>query len=68
VEGILNGQIPLIQAYLSNRFGKSAGQLETIMSYGIDETLSLLHEREMQQASLLLSNMVCTSCVHPYAD
>ncbi|ELT89138.1 hypothetical protein CAPTEDRAFT_221770 [Capitella teleta] len=57
IEALLNGQLPLIQAHLSERFGKKAAHIETIIAYGLDETISLLHDRDMNQASRLLINM-----------
>lgn len=59
MEGILNGQMALAQAYLSSRFGNDAADLAVVIATGLEEVLHLLQDRDLKQASLLLANMVC---------
>ncbi len=58
MEGILNGELPLLQTYLLRRFGRSSSDLATIIETGLEEALAFLHDRDVASARNMFINMV----------
>ena len=57
-EGILNGDLNFLAAYLTQRFGKSAADFSRIIEAGLNEAYVFLQEREIEYARKIITNMV----------
>ena len=57
-EGILIGELPFLQKYLTQRFGAEKAEWMNIINTGLSETLIFLQEKEMVYAKKMLQNMV----------
>lgn len=57
-QGIVDGEVPLLQLYLSHRFGAENADLSYIVSVGLAEAVVNLRERELGWAEKIFRNLV----------
>lgn len=57
-QGIVDGEVPLLQLYLSHRFGAEFADLSYIVSVGLAEAVVNLRERELGWAEKIFRNLV----------
>lgn len=57
-QGIVDGEVPLLQLYLSHQFGAEYADLSYIVSVGLAEAVVNLRERELGWAEKIFRNLV----------
>ncbi|CAH1796496.1 unnamed protein product, partial [Owenia fusiformis] len=56
-DGIIEGNIPLVQCYLAGRFNTGEGDIANIVNVGLQWALKHISEREIQTARTLFTNL-----------
>ncbi len=60
-DGILNGEVPLLQTYLQNKNGQQPADLRIVVEFGLQRALQYLQERQLLMAGQIFANLVSTN-------
>ena len=55
--------MPLLQQYLTHRFGANYGDISYIIKVGLDEAFVYLKEHDLNYAEKIFNNLVSEECL-----